>query len=377
MKHKIIKTIKWFFIILSTLIVLLFLTTYFYLKKPLFGKAAEGARLERMKKSPHFKDGVFQNINNTPAVTEGYSTLGIIADKLFTNYPRLTPVDSIPSQKVDLLKLPIDSNVLVWFGHSSYFIQLDGKRILVDPVFSGNASPIPGTVVAFKGTDRYKVEDLPNIDYLILSHDHYDHVDYETLIKLRAKTQKVICGLGVGADFEEWGYKPENILEKDWNETIDFGGGFFIHTTPARHFSGRGFTRNNTLWMSYVLQSPTMKIYIGGDSGYDTHFAEIGKKFGPIDLAVLEDGQYDVKWKYIHLQPAEVLKAAKDLNAERLFPVHSSKFVLANHPWDEPLTKITALNKTTKIPLVTPIIGEFVYLKNDKQVFRQWWVGVK
>ena len=120
-----------------------------------------------------------------------------------------------------------------------------------------------------------------------------------------------------------------------------------------------------------------MKIYIGGDSGYDTHFAEIGKKFGPIDLAVLEDGQYDVKWKYIHLQPAEVLKAAKDLNAKRLFPVHSSKFVLANHPWDEPLTKITALNKTTKIPLVTPVIGEFVYLKNDKQVFRQWWVGVK
>ncbi|WP_421945559.1 MBL fold metallo-hydrolase [Pedobacter sp.] len=377
MKHKVFKTIKWFFAILIALIVLLFLVTYFYMKKPLFGKAAEGARLERMKKSPNFKDGVFQNIHNTPAVTEGYTTMGIIADKLFTNYPRLTPVDSIPSKKVDLLNLPIDEDVLVWFGHSSYFIQLDGKRILVDPVFSGNASPIPGTVVAFKGTERYKVEDLPNIDYLIISHDHYDHVDYESLIKLKSKTKKVICGLGVGADFEEWGYNVNDILEKDWNETIDLGSGFFIHTTPARHFSSRGFSRNNTLWMSYVFQSPSMKIYIGGDSGYDTHYATIGKKFGPIDLAILEDGQYDKKWKYIHLMPEQGLQAAKDLNAKRLFPVHSSKFVLANHPWDEPLMKITELNKKAKIPLVTPIIGEFVYLKNDKQVFKQWWVGVK
>ena len=129
--------------------------------------------------------------------------------------------------------------------------------------------------------------------------------------------------------------------------------------------------------MSYVFQSPTMKIYIGGDGGYDTHFADIGKKFGPIDLAILEDGQYDVKWKYIHLLPAQVLQAAKDLHAKRLFPVHSSKFALANHPWDEPLIKITELNQTVKIPLVTPMIGEFVNLKDDKQVFKSWWIGVK
>ncbi|WP_231426584.1 MBL fold metallo-hydrolase [Pedobacter sp. Leaf250] len=377
MKQKILKTLKWMLIVLVSLILILTVATYLYMKKPLFGKASDGARLERMKKSPHFKDGVFHNLNQTPELTEGYSTIGVIYDKLFGDHPRVSPIDSIPSKKVDLLHLPIDSNILVWFGHSSYFIQLDGKRILVDPVFSGNASPVPGTVTAFKGTDRYSVEDLPNIDYLIISHDHYDHVDYETLIKLRPKTKKVFCGLGVGADFEEWGYNVKDIYEKDWDETIDLGGGFFIHTTPTRHFSGRGFTRNNTLWMSYVFKSPSMKIYIGGDSGYDTHFAKIGKKFGPIDLAILEDGQYDLKWKYIHLQPAEVLKAAKDLNAKRLFPVHSSKFVLANHPWDEPLVKITELNKTTKIPLVTPMIGEFVFLKNINQTFKPWWIGIK
>lgn len=163
MKQKIYKTIKWTIIVLVSLILLLAILTYLYMKKPLFGKAAEGVRLERMKKSPHFKDGVFHNLNQTPELTEGYSMLEVINDKLFGDHPRLSPVDSIPSQKVDLLHLPIDSNVLVWFGHSSYFIQLDGKRILVDPVFSGNASPIPGTVTAFKGTDRYKVEDLPDI----------------------------------------------------------------------------------------------------------------------------------------------------------------------------------------------------------------------
>lgn len=377
MNVKWIKILRWTLVVFLSLVLIIAVATYFYMKKPLFGKAAEGARLERMKKSPHFKDGIFHNLNHTPELTEGYTLTGVIYDKLFGDHPRLSPVNSIPSQKVNLLNLPIDANVLVWFGHSSYFMQLDGKRILVDPVFSGNASPIPATVTAFKGTDRYTVEDLPDIDYLFISHDHYDHVDYETLIKLKAKTKKVFCGLGVGADFEAWGYDLANIYEKDWNESIDLGNGFFVHTAPTRHFSGRGFTRNNTLWMSYIFQSPTMKIYIGGDSGYDTHFKQIGNKFGPIDLAILEDGQYDVKWKYIHLLPEQVLQAAKDLQAKRLFPVHSSKFVLANHPWDEPLVKITELNKATKIPLVTPMIGEFVYLKATDQVFKQWWIGVK
>lgn len=129
--------------------------------------------------------------------------------------------------------------------------------------------------------------------------------------------------------------------------------------------------------MSYVLQTPSLKIYIGGDSGYDKHYAAIGKKFGEIDLAILENGQYDEKWKYIHLLPQETLQAAKDLRAKRLFPVHSSKFVLANHPWDEPLSKLTELNKDVKMPLVTPIIGQLVYLNDLKQPFKKWWVGLK
>lgn len=262
---------------------------------------------------------------------------------------------------------------LVWFGHSSYFIQLDGKRILVDPVFSGNASPIPRTATSFQGTDIYTVADLPDIDYLFISHDHYDNVDYETLIALKDKVQKVICGLGVGSHFEHWGWDNSKIIERDWNEKVDLDKGFTAFVEPARHFSGRGLSTNNTLWASYVLQTPSMKIYIGGDSGYDTHYAAIGDKHKAIDLAILDNGQYNESWKYIHNLPEEVLKAAEDLKAKRIFPVHSSKFALASHDWDEPLVKLAELNKSKNLPLVTPIIGETVYLKDSTQKFKHWW----
>lgn len=296
---------------------------------------------------------------------------------MFKRRPERKPGGIIPSIKTDLLNLTSGEDILIWFGHSSYFIRVDGKTILVDPVFSGNASPVRGTNKAFKGTDLYTVEDLPEIDYLFITHDHYDHADYETLIKLKPKTRKVICGLGVGGHFEHWGYEANKIIESDWNEQVDLVDGFTIFTTPARHFSGRGFIRNKSLWLSYVLQTPSMKIYIGGDSGYDTHFAEIGQKHGPIDLAILDNGQYDKKWKYIHLLPEEVIQAALDLNARKMFPVHSSKFAMANHPWDEPLSKVSELSKGMDIMLVTPIIGEKVLLKDDNQRFTQWWRDVK
>jgi L-ascorbate metabolism protein UlaG (beta-lactamase superfamily) len=377
MRRRLPRVLKRAALSLLTLAALLAAVTFFYMRKATFGKAPAGERLAAIQQSPHFRDGQFQNLSPTPELVEGYNMLGVTYAQFFRKAPRRSPVGEIPSVKTDLLHLPPDANVLVWFGHSSYFMQLDGKRILVDPVFSGNASPVPGTVKSFKGTDVYAAADLPAIDYLFISHDHYDHVDYETLLALKDKIGKVICGLGVGAHFEHWGYPASKIIERDWNEKIDLGGGFVAYTTPARHFSGRGFARNNTLWLSYVLQSPTLKIFIGGDGGYDTHFADIGSRFGPIDLAILDNGQYDAAWRYIHTLPDEVLKAARDLKARRLFPVHSSKFVLANHPWDEPLAKITELNQAYHFPLVTPMIGEIVRLDEVDQPFKQWWVGVK
>jgi L-ascorbate metabolism protein UlaG (beta-lactamase superfamily) len=304
--------------------------------------------------------------------------LGALYEFLFNKSSRVSPTDIIPSVKIDLHAIPVDSNVLVWFGHSSYLIQIDGKRILVDPIFSGNASPIPGTTSAFAGTDRYTVADLPEIDYLFISHDHYDHVDYTTLLELKSKVKTVVCGLGVGAHFERWGYDSAKVQEKDWYDEVKLDSGFVAYSTPARHFSGRSFSRNNTLWTSYVIQTPTLKIYIGGDSGYDSHFAEIGNRFGPFDLAIIENGQYNLRWKYIHTQPEQVLQAAHDLKARRLFPVHSSKFALASHAWDEPLTRVTELNSKSVNPLymLTPVIGEVVNLNDSTQTFKHWWKGI-
>jgi L-ascorbate metabolism protein UlaG (beta-lactamase superfamily) len=350
---------------------------YVYMQQAKFGKQPTAERLERIKKSPNYKNGSFQNLSHTPALTEGVSYFKLFKEFFFSKKTRVTPIDKIPSTKTNLLNLDINKDILVWFGHSSYFIQIDGKRILVDPVLSGHASPFSFSIKAFNGADVYKTDDIPEIDYLFISHDHWDHLDYKAIKALKPKIKTVICSLGVGEHLEHWGYNPKNIIEKDWNEKFELENGFTVNTTPARHFSGRTFTRNKSLWMSYVLQTPTMKIFIGGDSGYDTHFAEIGKNFGPFDLAILENGQYDRKWRYIHSLPDEILQVAKDLQANKVLPVHSSKFALAAHAWDEPLTKIIENAKKENLSIITPMIGEQVNLKDTTQQFTEWWKGIK
>ena len=360
-----------------SLIVLLAVAIFLFIQQPKFGKMPSGERLERIKQSPNYKEGSFKNQSFTPDLSEGVTYYKVMKEFFFEKKERLKPIDEIPHTKTDLRALNPNENVLVWFGHSSYFMQIDGKKFLIDPVMSGAASPIKFTTRAFKGTDAYTVADLPQIDYLFISHDHYDHLDYETIIALKPKVKKVICGLGTGEHFEYWGYDKNNIVEKDWNEKIDLSEGFTAYTVPARHFSGRSFSRNRALWTSFVLQTPTTKIFIGGDSGYDTHFAKIGETYGGFDLAILENGQYDKSWKYIHMMPEQVLQAAKDLQAKKLFPVHSGKFALANHPWDEPLSRISALAEKENFPIMTPIIGEKNDLKNPTQTYQKWWENVK
>ncbi|WP_020560103.1 MBL fold metallo-hydrolase [Thiofilum flexile] len=361
---------------ITFLIILLALVSgiWLYMQTPKFGKDPSGERLERIKQSPHFKEGKFANLHFTPTLTEGYSMFGVLYDQFFKPKPNLKPNHSIPSTKTDLHSLDRSENILIWFGHSSYFIQLAGKRFLIDPVFSGSASPVPGSVKAFVGTDRYTVEDLPQIDYLLITHDHYDHLDYETIKAVTPKIDKVICGLGVGSHLEYWGYAASKITELDWSETIKLESTLTLHTAPTRHFSGRSFSRNNTLWVSYILETPQQKLYLGGDSGYDTHFKDIGERYGPFDLAILESGQYNLAWEAIHLLPPQTLVAATDLKAKRLFPVHSGKFVLSTHPWNEPLSEVYRINQEKyQLPLATPMIGEKLYLDNQNQIFTEWW----
>ena len=359
------------------IIVLLILVVYIFLRQPQFGKLPTGERLAKIKNALNYQNGSFQNESITPDLSEGATYFSVIKEFLFEKKKRVKPVDTIPSVKTDLLNLDIKKDVLVWFGHSSYFIQIDGKRILVDPVFCGYASPFSFSTKAFKGTNNYSPADIPPIDFLFISHDHWDHLDYQTIKELQPKIKHVICALGTGEHLEHWGYSPEKIIEKNWNEQILLEDGISVHTVPSRHFSGRGFKRNQALWTSFVLQTPTMKIFIGGDSGYDKHFAEAGKKFGEFDLVILENGQYDKSWKYIHMMPGEILKATKDLKAKKLLAVHNSKFAIANHPWDEPLINVAAAFKSEKINLLTPKIGEQVNLKDDKQVFSEWWKDLR
>lgn len=362
-----------------TIVILIVALSIYVFQHPRYGKRPFGQRLALIKKSPNYKNGKFENISFTPELAEGYSFSKVLYEFLFKKVDRKIPKDVIPSKKTNLLELSVDQDVLVWFGHSSYYIQLEGKRFLIDPVFSGNASPIYGTTKAFKGTDIYSAEDFPEIDYLLITHDHYDHLDYKTIMELKPKIKKVICALGVGSHFEFWGFSKAIIIEKDWHERIKLDENLTLYTTPSRHFSGRSIKRCNTLWTSFVLASNDFKMYLGGDSGYDTHYAEIAKKYGPFDIALIDNGQYNPAWKYIHNLPEDVIKAMQEIHAKRVFPVHSSKFPLALHPWDEPLIKVTKLNAASEnpIPLITPMIGELVELKNENQEFKQWWKGVQ
>jgi L-ascorbate metabolism protein UlaG (beta-lactamase superfamily) len=360
------------FIFLAVLIALA-LSIFLFLKLARFGKLPEGESLERIKQSSNYKNGQFENVSDTPMFTNGASYLKLTKNFFFNKPKRGTPSKSLPNQKADLNSIKQTDDVLLWFGHSSYYMQIDGKRILVDPVLSGAASPISFTTPSFNGSDSYLASEFPEIDFLFLTHDHWDHLDYKTLLAIKPKVKKVITSLGVGSHLTRWGYKSPIIAETDWNDVSDLGEGFIVHTKTARHFSGRTFTRNQSLWSSFVLQTPSMKIYIGGDSGYDNHFKTIGEQFGPFDLVMLECGQYNAWWQNIHMMPEETVQAAIDLKAKRLFPVHWGKFQLAMHDWDEPI--IRALTEATRLnqPLITPRIGEIVELKNLEQQFSNWW----
>lgn len=369
------KKTKSYMLFIFSIVFILGLGTFLFMQTPMFGKLPSGERLAKIKQSPNYKNGAFQNINPTPMLTEDASYWRMMKD-FFAKSIKEPQVD-LPSKKTDLLALDPSANVVIWMGHSSYFMQIDGKKILVDPVLCGYASPFSFSVKAYKGSDIYTTDDIPEIDYLIVTHDHWDHMDYKTLISLKPKVKKVICALGNGAHLERWGYNPSTILEEDWNKTLTLDTGFEVHVLPSRHFTGRGFKRNQTLWASFALLTPSLKIYIGGDSGYDSHFSEIGKQFGSFDLAILENGQYDNQWKYIHMMPHEVIKAANDLNAKNLLPVHSGKFTLANHDWDEPLSKIAEHSEQSTSRLITPLIGEQVNLTDSTQQFKQWWTELE
>lgn len=357
-------------------IAIITISIYTFMLQTKFGSKPAGQRLHSIQASANYRKGQFQNLSLTPQLTEGASFASVLREFMFGKKPRKKPSQPLPSVKTDLLQLRKEEDVLVWMGHSSYFMQVDGKTILVDPVLSGHASPLSFTTKSFAGADIYTTDDIPEIDFLFISHDHWDHLDYDTIKKLQPKIKTIITGLGTGAHFERWGFNKNIIIEKDWNKTATLANGFTVTVTPARHFSGRTFTRNKAIWASFVLQTPTHKIFIGGDSGYDTHFKTIGQQHGPFDLAILECGQYDKNWKYIHMMPEETVQAAQDLQAKKLLAVHWGKFTLANHAWDDSIIRVHKAATENGMPLLTPMIGEQVNIDDSTQKFSAWWQDV-
>ncbi|WP_333818865.1 MBL fold metallo-hydrolase [Ohtaekwangia sp.] len=338
-----------------------------------FGKLPSGKLLEKISKSPQYHDGHFQNSVNTPMMAKGVSYFKILVEFFRKGIDR-EPVTPVPYVKTDLKTLP--DGQLVWFGHSSYFVTLEGKKILVDPVFSERPSPVQyaGTK-SFPGTMRYSADDFPDIDLVIITHDHYDHLDYNTIVKLKNKAKAFITTLGVSSHLIYWGIEEARIQELDWWESTWPFAGIELIATPARHFSGRGFTRNKTLWASFVLKTQRHRIFIGGDSGYHDDFKKIGEKYGPFDLALLECGQYSNYWPYIHMLPEESVQASKDLQAAIYMPVHWGKFRLSIHPWREPVERALKEAEKLRVKVTTPMIGQSLQLDSIASG-STWWRNV-
>lgn len=357
------------------LIILLFVFLFWLSRSEQMGRLAVGERLKRMETTNTYRDGAFQNIELTPAFKEGVNQFTVFKSFFIGKDKRNVPSEPLPVEVTDLKNIDPRENVLVWFGHSSYYLQIDGTKILVDPIFSNRASPVPGSIKAFPTTHRYQVSDLPeDIDLVLITHDHWDHLDYPTFRQLKGRVGTIVTSLGVGAHLERWGFASAMIHELYWHEDIEIGG-LKITATPARHFSGRWLKRNTSLWSSFVLRNDSTRIFVGGDSGYGQHFKEIGEQYGPFDVAILENGQYNEYWQYIHLMPEEAVQAAGDLNAKILLPVHHSKFPLSNHAWDEPLNRVTAEAERVGFPVWTPRLGQLVRLTQEN-IFERWWEHV-
>ncbi|WP_229048489.1 MBL fold metallo-hydrolase [Chryseobacterium arthrosphaerae] len=339
-----------------------------------FGAVPKGRRLQRIRQSELYRKKQFRNISYTSSIAEGYKMSKVTYDFfLGKKHPLLKPLRAIPSVHTDLRGIPKNKDVFIWLGHSSYYLQTDGVSFLIDPVLSLYGSPFKYFNKAFNGSDIFKPEDIPDLNYLVITHDHFDHLDYPTVKAIRNRTGVAVVPLGVGAHLERWGYTEDQLIEEEWGAEINLKNSIRIVFTPARHFSGRRIKQNDTLWTSYALITPSRKIFLGGDSGYDSHFKMIGDQYGPFDYAILENGQYGDAWRYIHAMPEDVIQAAVDIQAKHIIPVHAAKFALALHPWNEPLQKITAFGKEKELDILTPMIGEVVDLNLPDQQFTVWW----
>ncbi len=341
---------------------------------PQFGGSISKQKKELLRKSKNYKDGKF----TIPVQeTQKVEFFKIVRD-MFKSVPNGRPLktlDMVEIDSVNLVSTNHDSTRITWLGHSTFLVQMDGLNILIDPMIGEYASPFKiKRGKRFNNIFPISIEKLPFIDIVIYSHDHYDHLDYGTLIGIKDKVGKFLVPLGVGAHLTSWGVDDDKIIEHDWWDSSLFGNTKFV-CTPAMHFSSRGFFDNNTtLWSSWCLIGSTGRIYFSGDGGYGKHFEEVGEKYGPFDISLIECGQYDLNWKFLHMMPEESVKASIDVKSKVMMPIHWGSFKLANHEWTEPVIRARNEAKLLNVQITTPRIGEFVNINSEKLFTDEWWL---
>lgn len=328
---------------------------------------SEEVQNEYAERTQYFSNGVFHAPEDFTVMTE-------YEGEPIEKSDEMMPSESLPIHKTDSLPETQSGEWnITWFGHSTFMLQVDGKKIFVDPVLSEYASPVQGAGPKRMAEVPIDTENLPEIDVLIISHDHYDHLDYNTICDIDSKVKQYIVPLGVEQHLMRWGIDESKIHTIAWWESFEAAGLRFT-STPGLHYTGRLPWQNNTsLWSGYVIKSSKHQIYYTGDTGYGEHFKEIYNRFGKMDLMIVENGQYDKAWSQTHMMPEEGVEAAKLMEADVILPVHWAGFSLAYHSWYEPIERFTASAKGNGVTVITPMIGDTFSNATVNEYMNEWW----
>ena len=361
-----------YILVIFTILIFIFLNV-----SPVFGASPDKNSKKIIENSENFIEGKFRNIKTT------YTNFRTLEKKATLRDWFSPPKDKNPLNPLPTIKFigkDLAEGKFVWLGHSTVLMKTEGLVVMTDPVFN-RASPLPSFNSKSKSNffngkpfifeNPVVIDDLPKVDVVIISHDHYDHLDSKAIKDLSNQVDQFFVPLGVGAHLERWGVNKNRITEYDWYDSKDYKNIKFTFA-PSLHFSGRGVTNgNSTLWGSWMIKSKTLSAYFSGDGGYSETFKKLGNEYGPFDIAFIENGAYNVDWSNVHMFPDEAVQASIDLKAEVLFPIHWSKFDLSVHPWDEPIIRITKEAEKKNVNIATPMIGEVFELSSIPK--KPWW----
>lgn len=360
------------FSILAIVVVIALGITAFVSFAPQFGKVPEGKDLERIKQSKNYGQNEFVNLIETK-MDFSLSDMPKMMYNFFNPPKGKNPQKPQPTNWQGGDNTDIDSLAYVtWYGHSAVLLEIDDKRILIDPMLGSASAPVSFLTKRFDYQKPIDLKNIEHIDAIIISHDHYDHLDHVSILELKDKTDHFFTALGVGSHLKHWGVKPENITELDWWQSKSFKG-LEITAAPARHFSGRGITdRNKTQWASWAVKGQHQNIYFSGDGGYGPHFKTIGEKLGPFDFAMMECGQYNELWSAIHMMPEQSVQAGQDVKGKVLMPIHWGAFDLAPHKWQDPIERFSKEANAKGAQFTSPVIGERFSIGGDFPN-TEWW----